>query len=189
MRFHRLPDRRYCSTAERGDGVTVLVPGYDRPTGLPHDLVHFVVERELALPRGIWGSIAAGAMFPTMKVVSGRQRPHPAKRSTAVLKAHGDHLGMAELLGAFFAHILDEGDKGRAEDPAELLRSFERRTAGLPAPPLTPDQVTGVRRALGKAGTAWRGIPVGGALMLDWPLPPTRVQLTAPRKGPATRRR
>jgi hypothetical protein len=45
---------------------------------LPHDLRHFVVERELRLADGLWGSIAAGIVYTSMEHVRGR-RPHAAE--------------------------------------------------------------------------------------------------------------
>jgi hypothetical protein len=62
--FPRLPDRkRAYALVERDDGV--VYRRYDGTAGprLPQDIVHLVVERELGICDGIWGGIAAGAVF------------------------------------------------------------------------------------------------------------------------------
>lgn len=184
--FHRLQGHRYYSTAERADGVTVFVPGYDRVTKIPHDLVHFIVERELRLPRGVWGSIASGGMFRNMKVISGRQGPHPAERSKEVLRAHGEDLTVAEALAAFFVDLLEVGT---AQPPERLLGDFRRRTDGLPLPELTEERVVACRDALRKAAIQWRRVKVGEALTLEWPFRPTRIELKSKEKAVPHRRR
>ena len=72
--FPRLPDHeRAYALVQRDDGVVYQL--YDGPAGpqLPHDIRHFVAERELRIPDGIWGGIAAGLVFTTMRYVSGRR--------------------------------------------------------------------------------------------------------------------
>jgi hypothetical protein len=45
------------------------VPGPTMAAGgdLPHDLVTFVIERELGIDRGFWGSVAEGATFRSLR--------------------------------------------------------------------------------------------------------------------------
>jgi hypothetical protein len=59
--FHRFPDHSSAySVIERDDGVVYRMKEFTRAgTELPHDLRHFVVERELGITNGIWGGIAA----------------------------------------------------------------------------------------------------------------------------------
>ncbi len=50
--FTRGGEHSYSTVARRDDGVTLLVPSFDRTHSMPHDLAHFVVERELtAVPQ------------------------------------------------------------------------------------------------------------------------------------------
>ena len=56
-------------------------------TRLPHDLRHFVVERELGIADGIWGGIAAGMVYTSMDHVQGQQPPHSAERSGELQRA------------------------------------------------------------------------------------------------------
>ena len=66
--FHRFPDHSSAySVIERDDGVVYRMKEFTRAgTELPHDLRHFVVERELGITNGIWGGIAAGMVYTSM---------------------------------------------------------------------------------------------------------------------------
>ena len=61
IEFRRTGERRYAVIVRRGgDAVLEMspAPGYDPK--MPHDLIHYVVERELELPLGVFGQIARG---------------------------------------------------------------------------------------------------------------------------------
>ena len=73
--FARLDQGRYGVTALRCDGVLVKIKTHDRTKFIPHDLAHFVVERELSLKGGFRGKVAGGVTFDGMEVLSGRQMP------------------------------------------------------------------------------------------------------------------
>src|SRR5271169_7038501 len=81
VRFPRLPDHeRAYALVERDDGAVYRLYGGPAGPRLPHDIMHLVVERELRIRDGIWGGIAAGVVFDSMRHVSGRP-PHAAERS------------------------------------------------------------------------------------------------------------
>jgi hypothetical protein len=66
--FPRLPDhQRAYSLVERDDGVVHKLNGGVAGPGLPPDIVHLVVERELHIRDGIWGGIAEGVVFSSMR--------------------------------------------------------------------------------------------------------------------------
>jgi hypothetical protein len=56
--FAREGEGRSSTAALRSDGVTVRIPGAGPVTRLPHDLAHWVIERDLGLDRGFWASVA-----------------------------------------------------------------------------------------------------------------------------------
>jgi hypothetical protein len=111
LTFTRHDERRYATVVVRDDGITLFVPSCDQPTWLPHDLAHYVVERALGLTHGFWGSIAAGAVFPGMKVLAGRQAPHAAARSREVLHeiTNSQEGTESEVLVDFFVHLTQLG--------------------------------------------------------------------------------
>ena len=86
--FPRLPDhQRAYALVERDDGVVYRLYGGMAGSRLPHDIMHLVVERELRIRNGVWGGIAAGAVFDSMRYVSGRRPPHATERSAQLLRA------------------------------------------------------------------------------------------------------
>jgi len=71
IEFIHYDQSAYTASALRADGVTVSIPGYDRTSLLPHD----IVEKQLELKRGFWGQVAVDALFPDMKIL-GRCAQH-----------------------------------------------------------------------------------------------------------------
>jgi hypothetical protein len=104
--FPRFADhQRGWALVERDDGVCYRMDGGPVTAALPHDLVHFTVERELGMPDGIWGAAAAGVVFNSMSHHSGRRPPHAAQRSAALIRANRDRLQRAELIGGFVERV------------------------------------------------------------------------------------
>ena len=108
--------------ALRDDGVTVALRTPTRKFSPPHDLIHFVVEERLSLAHGFWGSIADGAKFSSLLVVSGRQRPKANERSAEVLRSNQRSLSEAEMIVGAFQTVLHEG----LEPPLEKLQFMLR---------------------------------------------------------------
>jgi hypothetical protein len=69
VEFHKTAERRYAILIRR-EGLPDLkmdpAPGFD-PL-MPHDLLHFLVEQELGLRRGIFGQLAHGATAGTFRL-------------------------------------------------------------------------------------------------------------------------
>lgn len=167
VEFVRSGERTYYSVARRADGVSVRVPGAGRILPLPHDLVHFVVERELGLRGGFWGSVADGVLFAGMSIVSGRQRPHAAERSHAVMRANTELLLQAEVVaGAVDAIAFGGAD---ADVQRSLVRLREEQSVVRSG--VLPLDAAGLRRvcaALRAAASAWQALPLGEPLALAW---------------------
>lgn len=84
----RSQGRRAKSLVARQDGVRLTVPVFGPLEPIPHDLAHFVIERELDLQGGFWATVAGGGIVEGMQIVAGRQQPHALERSRALMKAH-----------------------------------------------------------------------------------------------------
>ena len=96
--FTRVSGGECITVLHRRDGVVVEFPSYSRRWQVPHDLAHLVIERELLLATGLFGSLAAGAMFSNVRVVSGKPRHDAAARSRRILTANRRGLTVAEVL-------------------------------------------------------------------------------------------
>ena len=165
--FIRTGTTRYASRARRVDGVTVHVPGYENPVFLPHDLAHFLVEREYMPDGGFWVCVAAGAMFSGMYVLSGRQRPHARERSRAVLRAARWTGTNAECLVGVLHRIAHE----RLDETwhvAEALLRREWRCREAARRDLTAADVHKVCTELRSAADPWAALPVAGELTFLW---------------------
>jgi hypothetical protein len=113
VRFSRAVSGSTLATIRRRDGVVVELPGYDRKHRVPHDLAHVVAERELRLSGGVFGSIAGGAMFSSMRVVQGRPRHDAAERSKRLLRGNRRVLRLAEVMAGV---VHDAVERGRGEE-------------------------------------------------------------------------
>src|SRR5215203_4109502 len=84
------------TVVERDDGVVFAMRGAGGGAELPHDLVHALVEIALGIPDGIWGCVADGVVWNSMRHVSGRRPPHAAERSARLKKERAAAVGGAE---------------------------------------------------------------------------------------------
>src|SRR5918995_4713875 len=99
MTFRRMADRRPVETlVERDDGVVFAMRGAGGGSDLPHDLVHALVETELGIADGIWGCVADGVVWNSMRLVSGRQPPHAAQRSAPLQEERAAAIGRGGAL-------------------------------------------------------------------------------------------
>jgi hypothetical protein len=167
MTFRRMADRRPVETlVERDDGVVFAMRGAGGGADLPHDLVHAVVETELQLPDGIWGCVADGVVWGSMRHVSGRQPPHAAERSARLKRERTAAVQRAELV-ADVASRLARG--------AEVLPG---RTAALGVPPAGLEAAA---EALRRAASRWAALVPGDDHVVEW--------TSSPRRRAAVRRR
>lgn len=165
--FKKTGARTYEVLARRGDGVVLRVRTPDRPASLPHDLAHFVVERELGFESGFWGSTAAGAVFETTEVVSGRRPPHAEERSAALIKAAYRELAASEI----YVSVLQGVARERKEDDfGEVRARLEEawRPFRWPRPAVNAEEALRACRALREAEERWLALPVGECLAVTW---------------------
>src|SRR5262249_6755857 len=94
--FVRTPRGGAQTKVRRDDGVIINVRAMGPREPVPHDLAHLVVESMLGIRLGLWGSIAAGAIFPGMQVVEGRLTPRASEGSRATLQEHHENIVLAE---------------------------------------------------------------------------------------------
>jgi hypothetical protein len=164
--FPRLPDHeRAYALVERDDGVVYRLYGGTAGPRLPHDITHLVVERELRIRDGIWGGIAAGAVFDSMRYVSGRRPPHAAERSRQLLRAFGRPGLRAELLADLVssAAALDTLSRDK------IRRLAREKLSVLPETDVDPVVVAAAAQALQVEAARWARLRVGEELSYEWP--------------------
>jgi hypothetical protein len=160
-------DGRYITSIMRDDGVSFSMQGVGHNFSIPHDLAHLAIEQALHLDRGFWGSIAAGAVFPTMTYLGGRRKPRSAERSKEILRANTRPLGEAEVLVRIFNDTIEGGH-------SETSGVLHRRLKGRWAPPgerprsISSSQIAEAFAAYRDVLSRWSNTPVGGTLELQW---------------------
>ena len=168
VRFPRLPDHeRAYALVERDDGAVYRLYGGPAGPRLPHDIMHFVVERELHIGDGIWGGIAAGIIFDTMQPVSGRRPPHARERSTERLASFGQRVLRAEVLASFVECVagLDH------PSDTQIMTLAATKLTVLPdaGADVEPTAVAAAAQALQVEAARWARLRVGEELSYDWP--------------------
>ncbi len=156
--FPRLPDHdRAYALVERDDGATYRLYGGLAGPRLPHDVRHFVVERELAIPDGIWAGIASGLVFESMRHVSGRRPPHSAERSSELLADFRDRGLRAEALASLVECV------ARLDRPSEpeILQLAAAKLSVLPGADVDTGAIAAAAMALQVEAARWARLRVG----------------------------
>jgi hypothetical protein len=138
---------------------------------LPHDLVHALVEQNLRVPDGIWGCVADGVVWGSMRHVSGRQPPHAAERSARLKKERAAPIQAAEQL----ADLVGRLARGEEVLPGETSR------AGHP-----PAALRSAAAELSSAASRWAALAPGDTWAVDW-RSPARPPRSGASKGPGAR--
>jgi hypothetical protein len=199
--FPRLADQQKgYAVIERDDGVVYRLVGF-APVGpkLPHDIEHLIVERELRVSDGIWGSIAAGTVYTSMQHLRGRRPPHAADRSARIKRTQRENIMRAELLANLIEAI------ARLDDPSpeEIGRLIRMKLSAVPVvePGTNPADVVALPPAAVLAAAAsalqveaarWARLRVGEELVYEWPPAKTaavRALHAVPRPRDPARRR
>src|SRR5580692_3035844 len=164
--FPRLPDHeRAYALVERDDGAVYRLYGGQAGPRLPHDIMHFVVERELRIGDGIWAGIAAGLIFDSMQHVSGRRPPHARERSADLLAGFRQRGLRAEVLASFVECVagLDH------PSDTQIMTLAATKLSVLPDPDVEPAAVAAAAQALQVEAARWARLRVGEELSYDWP--------------------
>jgi hypothetical protein len=165
------------SEIERDDGAVLRMAEFSRGGArLPHDLRHLIVELELGVTDGIWGTIADGGIYTSMRFAGGRRLPHDAARkSDALKKARHHRIGRAEL----FANLAESIAALDSPADAQVREIIWRHLAVVPLsepgqdparvvelPP--PAALVAAAVALRAAAEKWAALPVGAELSYQW---------------------
>lgn len=178
IEFTRAERRASIATLHRGDGVVLELRAYDRKFRIPHDLAHAVTERELGLADGVFGSIAGGAVFASMRVLSGRPRHDAAARSRRILHANRASLSVAEVMAGM---VHDAAEHTGATGAHAKARIDWAQICPDPFP-FAPERIDAAVRALIDLGGAWERT---GRIEFFWP---DRLASPVPAPGGGVRR-
>lgn len=177
VQFGRVVDGGSFALIDRPDGVRLRLWSYDRKFAVPHDIAHFVAERAFGLDGGIWGSIAEGAVFESMEVVSGRLRHDRRKRSDAVLRKNKDQIGIAEVLAGVVHQGLEHDEHRIGRELTEAWGVFRADPCPFPR-----SQAVEAVAELRTIGEQWIKLPADVMMTLTWLFEGKRAQPARPKR-------
>jgi hypothetical protein len=159
---------RYFTEVERDDGAVIRLRG-PGAHGIPHDLVHYVVESELDVDRGFWGKVARGENVGKVEYVRApSRRPRPLRH--APRGKGGDVEAIVGLVHRIHGTLPERTPASVGDYLRTSLTPTVRARAGLDAA-----AVLRMCRRLDDLGRGWSRIRNGGRLVLDWPPRSPRV--------------
>ena len=145
--FRRTGERRYAVVAEPEGHPAVTMdpaPGFD--PRLPHDLVHFAVEREHGIELGVFGQLAAGGNLRTFRRLDATPDRRLRRRGERLAREHFDELARSE-------HLV-----------AEALRAWVRGPR-----PHADERLERVCARLDELSARWTELAIGEAITITWP--------------------
>jgi hypothetical protein len=168
IKIEKLDARRLQSIVTRDDRVTLRVTGFGPSQPLPHDLAHYVVEKELGLRRGFWGSVADGAIFPGMAVLGGRQRPHARERSHALCKTNSRSLTDVEVVVGLLVELMRNKIPATSPFAAKMVARSVTPTKDSEVRAINAAHLQRIGDGLTVMARRWSEVKVGDALVLRW---------------------
>ena len=172
--FKRTGERRYTVTVLR-DGLPPHEfggPGYDAK--MPHDLQHFIVERELGIKHGIFGFLAAGGESGGDEREPGRaasRRRRKGKRRDVRMidrgeRADGDNSEAAAFL--FWCEWLRRSGDVRVRELAEKIASTPARLADEARRLYGEEAVACVCACMDELSGRWSRLEIGESFTVPW---------------------
>lgn len=133
---------------------------------VPHDAVHYFVERAFGLDQGFWGLIAGGLSPDGLQALAAAGG-HPSAARASVPDAGIVQLLQAERLVEIFEADLWGGGEG-AEADLLALAEVACASSHVPLPAVPEGAVAGVRADLRAFSEPWAALPRGGRITLEW---------------------
>ena len=133
---------------------------------VPHDAVHWYVERELELLQGFWGMVAGG-QHPEEIAAIAKAAGHASAKRAEVPDLAIVQLLQAERVVECFEADLWGGASGAAADLIALAETA-CGTSHVLLPALDAAAVERIRAGLGQFARDWIAAPQGYAAVLEW---------------------
>jgi hypothetical protein len=150
--------------AARADTLVCIRDDHSRTEGqmprqgiLPHDAIHFVVEKTLGLQKAFFGHVARGLTLDHLALKQSGERPPWARLPQALQAESLVECLQAEQWGGTVDEATFQGTLGVA-----------CRVRGVPVPHVTPADLVKLRVALREFGAAWRPLKPGEMLERRW---------------------
>lgn len=183
VEFRRTGERRYAVSIIRANHSVLQMdpaPGYDKI--MPHDLLHFVVESELGLKRGVFGQIADGGTAGTFHAISindkndrnaRRHRKRIAKRGEKLLQEGREESALSERAASIclYEWLSRSSNPQRKRLAAQTFPEMKQGRAigiDLDRKTLTGHLIDRVCARLDEVSDLWTKLDVGEFFTLTW---------------------
>ena len=132
---------------------------------LPHDAIHFFVERECGLTRGFWGLVASGLDPVKVAQMAAAGGHASSQKATNPDPAIVELLQAERLVECFEAEHWSGGE----DDEGIVLMAKAGWDASFVAPISALREKTGpIRDRIGKFAARWQDVHVGDRIVLEW---------------------
>ncbi len=148
----------------RADGSKALTH-FPKKGPVPHDAVHFFVERGLGLEQGFWGTVASG-MHPEHIGALAKAAGHASASRAQVPAESIVELVQAERLVECFEADLWGG--GGSDDDLVAVAEAGCAASFVPLPVIAPGAVARIRDELATFAGEWTKAPLGHEQVLRW---------------------
>jgi hypothetical protein len=135
---------------------------------VPHDAVHYFVERNLAMERGFWGMIADGVHPEELLAIAKAAGHASASRCTAPDTSIVALVQAERIVECFEADLWTNAG---TSDDLLALATVACASSYVPLPAMNSAHVAAIRTELQDFALAWIDVPVGGSIAFDWPPP------------------
>jgi hypothetical protein len=183
VEFYKKGERQYAVVVLRENLPELRMdpaPGFD-PL-MPHDMLHFLVEQELGLRRGIFGQLALGGTAgtfhskPSEKLNSrenSRLRRKTAKRGKKMLKEGSDDCVQSEratyiCLYDWLSNSSEANLRSRAEEMKDTAQSILSQMSETERAKLNKDKLGEIRTRMDELSRLWSALKVNQAMILEW---------------------
>ncbi len=151
------PDRIYVTRSDESE-VSWSFPAYG--DGLPHDLVHLVVEACCGLRFGFWGRVDAGAQPARINAAANRVGGKQKYRDFGPEQAE---LHVAEALAGAAWWL-----EGATHEQLKESVAVQCRRLGVPLPDLSVEKVTRLQSTLRTLAQRWQALLPKGSLRVTF---------------------
>jgi hypothetical protein len=149
----------------RSDG-NLLSTSFPHKGPVPHDVVHFFVERELAIDAGFWGLVAGGRHPDEIGDLAKAAGHASASRARVPDPFIVPAIQAERIVECFEADLW-----GGGSDPETFNAMLEAgcQQSLVPSLVIGHETIERVRRELGTFQDLWVSLSLGGACSFDWP--------------------
>jgi hypothetical protein len=183
VEFYRTGERRYAIVAYRSGLPSFRMdPAAGFDPLMPHDMLHFIVEKELKIRGGVFGQIAEGgsaaAFQPgkasaTNKKENSRIQRDIKRRSRKLANEGQDDCAQSERATYicwhdWLAHSSNAAHRNRAAEMKDTAQSILGGTPAHEKKALNEEFLAKMRLQLEKLSTEWSALEIGQFMTVEW---------------------